>query len=125
MPDHQPKLTRLATLVATLNTETDALTERIEQFEDDLRRSNVGLEAWCPIPGSNQQLGYSKLDKNWGLALRPASQEDTTVPHALRHSPRHVRVAAVECFDDLLDALTQNAQELLDATVAASKKLKS
>jgi hypothetical protein len=70
----------LAKLAPTLNAASDELTKAIGSLEQSLKKLNIGVSAWVTFadltdePGRGeydyQQVGYTKLKSEWGIALR-------------------------------------------------------
>jgi hypothetical protein len=96
-------MAELTTVAKQLNEASDELNEQIKDFEDELARAGVGLVVWLEKSFQDHQLGYVKIDNEWCVAVR-ASSNKLAMP--LARAPRHVRVAAVDHFEELVRELT-------------------
>ena len=133
-------LPSLAATAANLNNASKKLTEIIERLDGALQRLNLGVTAWVQVNGANsspdlsafwsEDLGYSRIGRKWGLALRRIEGD-----HALNEwelldewpfneAPRDLRIGAITRIPKLLKKLDQEAQmvaeeisESIDVTV--------
>jgi hypothetical protein len=98
--------------------------------DDENERWPLHTETW---------LGYYRFDRGWELAIKmvvrqktgaftgEADAEETvtgSTPLPLLNAPRDVRVKATELIPQLLDAIRDNAQELLKSIKKAKQAAK-
>lgn len=111
---------RLQRAAERLNRVSDALNESIEEIEDRLQQSNVGVTVWLDvmIDGERFELGYTKLDKRWRIAVRADGETNP-----LTNVSRGVRVVLVGHIEPMLEALVVRLEELTLQVQAATKKI--
>ena len=123
---------KLATAAVALNTASDQLGKVIVELDAALKALNLGISSWISFnewtdeSGFNyscDQIGYSKVDGKWGIALRSLSgnynfPEDATVdgPWLFNDAPRALRLAAIDKIPAFLEKLVKDA-------VATTKKI--
>jgi len=108
-------LEQLTEASAALSRESDELNAAIEDFEE--RLEPAGTEVWLLDTLLGYQLGFSKVDGRWCVALR---HEGSVT--ALLKAPRKLRVEAAARFEDLASLMLKRVNELR-AGVAAAKQL--
>jgi hypothetical protein len=118
-----PASKKLIAIAAELNSATKSMSTTIEDIEVGLRKLNLGVSAWVPVPAPEDDsfsysLFYTKHNGRWGLVVRTytmdhagdvASFKDTL----LMDAPRDVRVNAMGQMESLFLALTKQATELV------------
>ena len=125
---------RLAEKATHLNQASDELTKPIETLDAELKKLGLGISAWITIQHNRseesdcwytEELGYTKLNNRWGVALRTSSGDYSYPPGDEWHewhfadSPRSLRVKAVDHLPALLDEL---AREAVKTTLAIKAK---
>ena len=95
--------------------------------DDENERWPLHTETW---------LGYYRFDRGWELAIKMLVRQQTgdfnnpevtvtaSTPLPLLNAPRDVRVKATELIPQLLDAIRDNAQELLKSIKKAKQAAK-
>jgi len=118
----------LSETASALNTASDELTKTIAILDDALRKLNIGLTVWVPFrfrlddndtSGAYDQdeIGYAKVESNWGLALRriygnEASDDHIQIgPSLFKDTPRELRLLAVDKIPEVIEALSKEASE--------------
>jgi exonuclease VII small subunit len=156
----QKKMEKLAATAKRLNQASDELNEVIESFEDQLQTAGVGLSYWFgddelgleqawllakgPVETNEQQeeeqaghqLGYTKVDGKWKLAVRPVLVQAKVIPGsaltyyrltpegreiALSSAPRLIRAEAAPLFGHLADALEAKMEAFIQGIEYAKK----
>jgi hypothetical protein len=143
-------LSQLASLAAALNQETDSYTQSLAELEKKLNRLNLGIEAWVvlteaaksgnPSRDSYEEtiLGYAKTEEGWGFAIKDKRVErgyyqgdpdcpweneyDEGPAKLLLKSSRELRIRAAGRIEELLEALTARANEVIP-TLKKAKEL--
>src|ERR1700730_359701 len=112
-------------LVATdLNKASDELGKAISAIDAVLQSMNIGVPTWVKIHGGedpyngldywSRDVGYAKIDKRWGIALRTREGNynnpdgEQCESWLFNDAPRWLRVEGVEKIPDLLDDLVKN-----------------
>jgi hypothetical protein len=115
-------------LVATdLNKASDELGKAISAIDAVLQNLNIGVPTWVKIHSGedpyygleywSRDVGYAKIDKRWGIALRTREgnynnpDEEQCESWLFNDAPRWLRVEGIEKIPDLLDALVKNTEE--------------
>lgn len=128
---------KLATAAKTLNRKSDELNAVIEEFEQALETAGVGVTVWldrlldrsAPTSSDGEytaegwQLGYTKLEGKWRLAVREATEvsvsgnfnedadlRDTQPAIPLANAPRVVRMQAAGYFENLALGVTMTLE---------------
>lgn len=116
---------RLQAAAAALNQESDRLNALIDDFEESLVDSKVGVSAWISGEFTHAdgrwQLGFMKLAGIWSVVVR---EGEDGKPTPLKTAPRAVRVGALELFGELVEELTRRAEGLHRAVSAAIEATK-
>lgn len=102
-------LHRLHDLAKQLSDETDRVNAALDDFEEELEKSGIGVTAFVAGP-EDWRIGYKKMEGKWRLV---AERADAIVK--LTSAPRLVRIAALDLQDQLIQALIDKATECLDA----------
>jgi uncharacterized phage infection (PIP) family protein YhgE len=121
----QTRFQELSTLASSLNTASDEFTKIVGTLDEALKNLNIGLTVWVnfrtrDIAESSEtydvdQIGYSKIQGTWGLALRniwgneayESHHEDG--PWLFKDAPRELRLAAADKIPELIEALAKAA----------------
>lgn len=133
MPE-KPLLTfdNLTAVAADLNQASDDLTQIVTTLDSALQRLNVGIVAWVEVVRyqdekqyhlyESEQLGYAKVNGNWGLAIRKlagdeSSPEDDEVREIwlFNDAPRGMRLKAVEKLPEVIDQLARSAMKTAES----------
>jgi Alcohol dehydrogenase GroES-like domain len=87
----------------------------IDAVEKRLGDTGVGLTVWVPTGrvdgGYQQQLGYTKIDGKWRLAIQTTSM--LSEPEPLAQMSRETRIAALDLMPQLIKALSDKVNEEL------------
>ncbi|HEV2991298.1 MAG TPA: hypothetical protein VG759_22860 [Candidatus Angelobacter sp.] len=150
--DTKVLLAELSNLAEDLNKETDSYTETLTNLEKNLRKLNLGVEAWVRLEERNRsgnpmrhsstitELGYAKTSDGWGFAVRDVrvergyyqGDEDCPweehfpegLPKPLLKSSRELRIEASREIENLLLEL-QNAAKAALGSVRKAKTVAS
>lgn len=102
-----------------INTATKRLTAAVEQFNEALKRLNLGVPVWIEVCGRSpddhivetQELGYAKVKGKWGVCIRFTVEGLGPDPEEkewhFEDAPREMRVNASGSFNKLLIALNE------------------
>jgi hypothetical protein len=121
----QASFRQLSTSAATLNAVSDELRKTISELETAIKKLNLGISAWVKISESHddsgeyyssRQLGYTRIKKEWCIALRTLSGhvafgDDDEEIWPFNESPRWMRVEAVGKIPELLESLVKQVEE--------------
>lgn len=137
----QETMAELAAAAEMLNAKTDQLNALIDDFEEALEKTNVGVTVWLegmicekPLGRTDVQgyaIGYERCDGKWKVTVRAEGRNaegETTMAApviALSSAPRIVRVEAVKRFEELAQNLTAKAKEYavsIDAATSAARE---
>ena len=129
----------LASSAKKLNEVSGELAKPVALLEKALHRLNVGVACWTKIAGYSdgrtywsQDLGYSRVNGEWRLALRRVDGDEADPEYAaeeawpFNEAPLYLRVRAVDKLPDLLEALikaTDAAASRLSKKVAPTQEL--
>jgi hypothetical protein len=135
-PDHGEVIAdlyaKLSKCAGGLNEASDELGRSMSEVDMAVQNLNLGVSAWIDIPGGWEdpwgayckwQLGYDRVGKRWGIALRTVDgaddrPDDDITPWLFNDAPRAMRVEAIEKLPDLLRALIAK----VDDTAAAIER---
>jgi hypothetical protein len=122
----------LSVVASSLNSASDEFTRVIDVLDEALKKLNIGLVVWVIFEdrGDEQdpqrydcdQLGYSKVDGKWGIALRHIwgheafEAHDEDGPWLFKDAPREMRLRSV-------DKIPQLIQSLFEEASSATKKI--
>jgi hypothetical protein len=125
--DVRESYTRLAAASSELNFASDGLKKEVDRLGQALKRLNLGVSAWVPIQGNDdhqtghywsEDLGYTRVGRNWGIALRTTSgnynhpdSEDAEI-WLFNDAPRRLRIAGVDRLPALFQQLTSEAERV-------------
>ena len=138
-------LPSLAATAANLNNASKELTEVIGRLDGALQRLNLGVPAWVKVHGHSlpdnsaswsEELGYSKIERKWGLTLRKTRNDhfqgefEVLDEWSFNEAPRDLRIGAIGKIPRLLKELDRVAQmmveeisESIDGTVPLVKAI--
>jgi hypothetical protein len=104
-----------------INAATKLLNGAVDQFNDALKRLNLGVPVWVHVssaePTNNicevEELGYAKVKGTWGVSIRLiveglGPEPDVTEWH-FADAPRDMRIRAAKCFATLLKGLNDES----------------
>ncbi len=137
----------LSDLSRKLNQKSDTLNDVITSVNQKLAKLSLGVEAWVSnikkgdpydyeredLPQSirvhdETWLGYCRLEEGWELAVKTVvlyEMDETTIlataPMPLLKKSRNIRALAMKLIPELLDAIKDKAEELLDSINEAEK----
>lgn len=119
----QASYLQLSAVASDLNSVSDQLGKSIAEVDDALKKLNLGVSVWVTIEGNEdppfywrEDLGYSKLDGKWGIALRTvkgnyAEDEERVEAWLFNDAPRPLRLSAISKLPELLKELSEEAVE--------------
>jgi hypothetical protein len=113
----------LSAVATSLNTASDELSKVIDTFDEALKQFRVGLTVWAPFrfrdaqpPEYDQdEIGYTKIDGSWGIALRHTwgdeerDEHHESGPWHFNDAPRNLRLIGVDAIPLLIEALSKEA----------------
>jgi hypothetical protein len=113
----------LSSVAGSLNTASDELTKAVSVLDEALKKLNIGLTVWVDSIGVDlmppeydmQQIGYSKVNNKWGIALRRIWGDESTDqfheegPWLFSDAPREMRLYGVDKISALIEALSKEA----------------
>ena len=115
----------LSSVASSLNIASDELTRVVGVLDEALKKLNVGLTAWvsfvrwtcAPDEYDEEQIGYSKVDGKWGIAIRriwgdnTAGEGNIQGPWLFNDAPREMRLRAVDKIPEMIEALSSEADK--------------
>jgi hypothetical protein len=116
----------LSVVASSLNSASDELSRVIAVLDEALKKLNLGLTVWLvfeshsiePWQLDDEQIGYSKVNGKWGIALRrvwgdPRENDlDLEGPWLFNEAPREMRLKSVDAIPKLIEALSEAAAEM-------------
>jgi hypothetical protein len=129
----QSSYRQLAVAATNLNAVSDQLGKTIVQLDSSLKKLNLGVSAWVTISSNewpdgswaSDQLGYDKIDGEWGIGIRKVSGSYTheecgenSTEWLFHTAPRTLRIAAIEKIPELIDELTKQADATTKKAIA-------
>jgi hypothetical protein len=119
----QTNFKALSSVAGSLNTASDELTKAVSVLDEALKKLNIGLTVWVDSIGVDlvppeydmQQIGYSKVNNKWGIALRRIWGDESTDqfheegPWLFSDAPREMRLYGVDKISALIEALSKEA----------------
>jgi len=105
----------LVQLRDNLNTATEQINKKIEQFETDLQTLGMGVQLWVKIPESEIAIGYIKFNSKWKICLKFNSVGDTqeVIIKELAACDRGLRYFGYKYIDLLVPAIKETAEKML------------
>lgn len=131
----------LSSLAPTLNIASNELTKAVTVLDEALKSLNVGLSAWVTFRSravhpslrdeeyDDDQIGYSKVDGKWGIALRhiwgnyALEEFGGEGPWLFNDAPRELRLLGVEKIPELIEALSKEASETTQKVRETTKQV--
>jgi hypothetical protein len=132
---------RLAASAEALSTKSDEYARVVALVDHVLRNLNLGITAWERINGSDddgygnywsEDVGYAKVDRKWGIAIRTRSGSHSDVEDResemwlFNDAPRPLRIDAIDKIPDLMEKLIKAAEKTtkkIDEKMADATKL--
>jgi hypothetical protein len=126
---------KLSAVASDLNAASDELGKFIGALDASIRDLNLGIESWVSFRHENDEIdwdsddvGYAKIDRRWGLAIRTMRgninypEHDRVESWLFNDSPRALRIQAIGKIPDLLDELAKAAVETTKRIAEKSKE---
>jgi len=118
----QSSYRKLSEVASALNEVSDSLGQQIAELDSALKKLNLGVTVWVPLRAgvennaySYEGLGYAKVGGKWGVALRTfyqiCDEPEEAEEWLFNDAPRRLRLAAIENIPELLEKLSQQAEE--------------
>jgi hypothetical protein len=118
----------LTETASSLNASSDEFTKVVGILDEALKKLNVGLTVWVtyltwaeePPNYSHDQIGYSKVNNKWGIALRRVfgdealGEEGQEGPWSFNDAPREMRLHGVDKLPELIEALDSEAAKTVN-----------
>lgn len=127
---------KLRSVAKDIHEASDELAKAIAPIEKILKKLNIGVPTWTMISGNDddegsywsRDIGYTKLNAVWGLAIRttsgyhndPDSYSEDSWP--FNDAPRWLRVDAIAKLPDLLETIVKRAEETTKKLRAKAKQ---
>jgi len=119
----QTNFQALSSVASSLNAASDELTKVIGVLDEALKKLNLGLIVWVgfrwrssePPYYDLDQIGYSKINGKWGIALRRIwgdeshDVESEEGPWLFNDAPREMRLHSVDKIPALIEELGKEA----------------
>ncbi len=116
----------LSSVASSLNSASDEFTKVVTILDEALKQLNVGLTAWVtfrsrgiePWEYDDDQIGYSKVNGRWGIALRRIwgdqreDEQRNEGPWLFNEAPREMRLHGVDKIPEVIEALGKEAFDL-------------
>jgi hypothetical protein len=115
----------LSSVAPALNTASDELSKAIRSLDQSLKKLNVGLSVWVSFadhtdePGDGsynlEQIGYTKVSGEWGLALRHIWGHEAFDSHSqegpwlFTDAPRDMRIRSIDKIPEVVEQLGNEA----------------
>jgi hypothetical protein len=129
----------LSSVAPTLNAASDELTKAVGYLDVALKQLNVGISVWVTFadltenPGDGEydleQIGYTKLNGEWGLALRHvwgdhvADHHSSEGPWLFSDGPRDLRLSGVDKIPEVVEQLGSEASSLVKRVQEKTKQV--
>ncbi len=116
---------QLAVFSTDLNSAVDELCDNISPLDRALSKLNLGVSAWYQIAGHedddmtfwSRDIGYSKIGKDWHIAIRKTSGHEPDVYHEevwpFDEAPRWMQIESVGKIPDLFDELIKRTEDTI------------
>src|ERR1700687_361370 len=109
----------LSSVAPALNSASDELNHCLASLDESLKKLNAGLTVWVTFRSrgvaedqyDDQQIGYTKVDGKWGIAIRHVWGNYATEQFGeegtwfFNDAPRELRLLAVDQLPELIEAL--------------------
>jgi hypothetical protein len=133
----QKHFAALSSVASSLNEASNELTKVVSTLDEALKKLNVGLTVWVTYLNynmeeadaySHDQIGYCKMDGEWGIALRhlwgyeSSAEGNMDGPWLFKNAPREMRIRGVDKIPELIEAL---GKEAFDTTKKIQDKTKT
>ena len=118
---------KLTESAANINAASDGLGKPIERLDAVLKKLNLGIGAWVSFadggewsggPWWSHEVGYARIDGQWGISIRTVSCEpsgyESTEEWLFNDAPRRFRIDAVDALPKLLDKLSSEANTMAE-----------
>ena len=120
---------KLAATATKLNAVSDELAQPISDIDAALQGLNLGVSAWVKVVGElddptgefwDRSVGYDKISRRWGIAIRTRSGSDFLQElheeiWRFNDAPRSNRLEALDKLPELLEELVKVASDTADA----------
>jgi hypothetical protein len=130
----------LSSVAPTLNAASDELTKAVGYLDAALKKLNVGISVWVTFadltenPGEGeydlQQIGYTKVNGEWGLALRHVWGDNAMDHHSsegpwlFSDGPRDLRLSGVDKIPEIVEQLGSEASSLVKRVQEKTKRVR-
>jgi hypothetical protein len=115
----EQELMELQRAADALNEASDRLNEAIERQQAAINATKIGLSAWrkttLVVEGKPWRIGYGRIGHQMGLIAKQVTDDADDEPMWLTAAPRVVRVMAISVLGDVVKALTDKADKMLEA----------
>lgn len=116
--------------LTNLNVETKKLWAIFEKLNDEVTKVEARLAAISPGVSTwilltkdgpdKREIGYTKLNKKWGITLRTWQGGELEEAWLFRDAPAWLRLDAIPKIPELIEAMTERIEE---ASALAEKRL--
>ena len=135
----QSNFKALSEVASSLNSASDELTQVVGKLDEALKKLNVGLTEWVifddRLPNEDMQydcdqIGYTKVDGKWGIALRQIwgheayDDHKENGPWLFNDAPREMRLRSVDKIPELIESLNKRASETVKKIQEKTKEVR-
>jgi methyl-accepting chemotaxis protein len=147
MASNEPKIQKIQThfqalsqIASSLNAASDELTKTVSILDESLKKLNVGLNAWVTFRTRGEddqpqlydldQIGYSKVNGVWGIALRRIWGDESTDQHSgdgpwlFNDAPREMRLLSVDKIPEVIEELAKVASNITKKIQEKTKQVR-
>jgi hypothetical protein len=134
----QVQFRSLSKVAPALNSASDELNKAVSLLDEALKKLNIGLTVWVTFRNRGEdetdydedQIGYSKIDGKWGIALRRIWGDATRDiyhcdgPWLFDDGPRELRLLGVDKITDVIEALGNQASAMTKRVQDKAKEVR-
>ncbi len=134
----QAQFRSLSKIAPALNSASDELNKAVSLLDEALKKLNIGLTVWVTFRNRGEdesdydedQIGYSKIDGKWGIALRRIWGDWTRDifhcdgPWLFDAGPRELRLLGVDKITDVIEALGNQASAMTKRVQDKTKEVR-
>lgn len=134
----QTNFQALSEIAPSLNSASNELTKVVGKLDEALKKLNMGLSDWVTfvdrLPHEDMQydcdqIGYTKVDGKWGIALRHIwgheayDDHQENGPWLFSDAPREMRLRSVDKIPELIESLSTKASDTVKKIQEKTKEV--
>lgn len=134
----QTNFQALSEIAPSINSASNELTKVVGKLDEALKKLNVGLSDWVTfvdrLPHEDMQydvdqIGYTKVDGKWGIALRHIwgheayDDHQEEGPWLFGDAPREMRLRSVDKIPELIGSLSKKASDTVKKIQEKTKEV--